>query len=281
MAPAKSADPKDLVNGAVLQCVEAASLGMPFEVWKTRMGRFREESTFTALQNVYKRAGITGFWQGTGPKMVESALKGAILLFSKEAILNSSKQAGIGQTASGFLAGAGGGICQTTVMGPCTFLVTAMVTGDKNTSIGGLIGKTWKEGGIKGFYPGGSAIAFRQASNWASRQGLTEWARGVIHSTRHAGKPETKLSKGEEAMAGCIGGALSCWNQPFEVARIQMQAAAAAGEPKVSMVQTLKTVVAQGGPQALFKGIIPRVCLGMWQTLFMVTGAKVLKPYML
>eukprot|EP00746_Dinoflagellata_sp_MGD_P122199 gnl/MRDRNA2_/MRDRNA2_57141_c0_seq1.p1 gnl/MRDRNA2_/MRDRNA2_57141_c0~~gnl/MRDRNA2_/MRDRNA2_57141_c0_seq1.p1 ORF type:complete len:309 (+),score=66.51 gnl/MRDRNA2_/MRDRNA2_57141_c0_seq1:82-927(+) len=281
MAPAKSANPKDLVNGAVLQCVEAASLGMPFEVWKTRMGRFREESTFTALVNVYKRAGITGFWAGTGPKMVESALKGAILLFSKEAILNSSQQMGVGKTASGFLAGAGGGICQTTVMGPCTFLVTAVVTGDKNTNVGSMAAGVWKEKGIKGFYPGGTAIAFRQASNWASRQGLTEWARGMIISTRHGGAPDYTLTKGEEAMAGCIGGALSCWNQPFEVARIQMQAAAAAGEQKASMVQTMKTVVAESGPQGLFKGIVPRVCLGMWQTLFMVTGAKVLKPYML
>lgn len=280
MAPAKSADPKDLANGAVLQCVEAATLGMPFEVWKTRMGRFREESTMTAFVNVYKRGGATAFWQGTSAKMVESASKGAILLFSKEAILNASIGAGVSPTMSGFLAGAGGGICQTTVMGPCTFLVTAVVTGDKNTSLVGMSSKVWAEQGIKGFYPGGSAIAFRQATNWASRQGLTEWARGMIHSYRHGGKPEEKLTNAEEAMSGCIGGALACWNQPFEVARIQMQAAAAAGEPKQSMVQTFKSVVAEGGPQALFKGIVPRVGLGMWQTLFMVTGAKVLKPYM-
>mmetsp|Transcript_1558 Transcript_1558/g.3311 ORF Transcript_1558/g.3311 Transcript_1558/m.3311 type:complete len:87 (+) Transcript_1558:1271-1531(+) len=41
---------KDIRNGAVLQCLEAASLGMPFEVWKTRMGRFRNENTFTAFR---------------------------------------------------------------------------------------------------------------------------------------------------------------------------------------------------------------------------------------
>ena len=47
-APPSSAtasyDPKwqALRMGATLQCVEAATLGMPFEVWKTRMGRFRE-----------------------------------------------------------------------------------------------------------------------------------------------------------------------------------------------------------------------------------------------
>jgi len=282
MAPAKSADPKDLVNGAVLQCVEAATLGMPFEVWKTRMGRFRNEGTLQALNGVYQRAGVQGFWQGTSAKMVESALKGAILLFSKEAILGSCSNAGISPTMSGFIAGAGGGICQTTVMGPCTFLVTAAVTGEKGMSLTGKASEVWKAKGIKGFYPGGSAIAFRQASNWASRQGLTEWARGILLKRKAGdGVMNPSLTKWEEAASGCVGGALSCWNQPFEVSRIQMQAAAAANEAKLSMVDTMKLVVKQDGPLGLYKGIVPRVCLGMWQTLFMVTGAKVLKPYML
>lgn len=280
MAPAASADPRDLFNGAVLQCLEAASLGMPFEVWKTRMGRNRNEGTVEAFMNVYKRAGIGGFWQGTSAKMVESATKGAILLFAKEAILSSAKQSGIGDTPAGFIAGAGAGVAQTTVMGPCTFLVTAKVTGGPDTSIAATASSTWKSHGLKGFYPGGSAIAFRQASNWASRQGLTEWARGMMFTYRHDGNRQEKLSKGEEIASGCIGGALSCWNQPFEVARIQMQAAAAAGEEKRSMVQTFGLVVKEQGPKGLFKGIVPRVCLGMWQTLFMVTGAKVVKQYL-
>lgn len=45
MVASSSLSPMDLVTGAVLQCVEAATLGMPFEVWKTRMGRHREETT--------------------------------------------------------------------------------------------------------------------------------------------------------------------------------------------------------------------------------------------
>jgi Mitochondrial carrier protein len=80
---------KDLGAGAVLQCLEALTLGMPFEVWKTRMGRFREESTVRAFVNVYKAGGgglpgVASFWAGLGPKMIESASKGAVLLWSKE-----------------------------------------------------------------------------------------------------------------------------------------------------------------------------------------------------
>eukprot|EP00397_Hematodinium_sp_SG-2012_P050634 GEMP01058955.1.p1 GENE.GEMP01058955.1~~GEMP01058955.1.p1 ORF type:complete len:288 (+),score=51.26 GEMP01058955.1:22-864(+) len=274
-----SADPRDLFNGAVLQCVEAATLGMPLEVWKTRMGRFRNENSIEAFQNVYRRAGIGGFWRGTSAKMVESASKGAILLFAKESILSAMVGAGQGQVLSGIVAGAGAGACQTTVLGPCTFIVTAVVTGDKNMSITRKIKDTWRAHGVKGFYPGGLAIALRQSTNWASRQGFTEYIRGKAKERIH-GDRNANLTNVQEAMCGLLGGALSTWNQPFEVARIQMQAAASAGEPKVGLVTTLSTVVREYGPQGLFKGIVPRIMLGMWQTVFMVSGAKVLKQYL-
>jgi len=102
MAPlGKNASPQDLFNGAVLQCVEAATLGMPLEVWKTRMGRFRAETTVEAFKNVYTEGGLGAFWRGTSAKMVESASKGAILLFSKEAIANSLLASGVSQTTTG------------------------------------------------------------------------------------------------------------------------------------------------------------------------------------
>jgi hypothetical protein len=161
-------------------------------------------------------------------------------------------------------------------MGPCTFIITAMVTGSKDVTAMGMISKTWSEKGIKGFYPGGSAIAARQASNWASRQGFTEFFRDKLALYRH-GDAKAKLSKGEEAMAGVMGGTVSTWNQPFEVARIQMQAAAAEGKPALSMPTVMMNVVKESGVSGLFQGIVPRIGLGIWQTLFMVTGAKMLK----
>ena len=209
-------DPKDLATGALLQCIEAATLGMPFEVWKTRMGRFRSEGSVEAAINVYKRAGIGGFWQGTGMKMIESASKGAVLLFAKEGILNTMNKSGVNPTLAGIVAGAGGGIAQVSVMGPCTFVVTAVVTGSKDVSPVTLLQKTFAEKGIRGLYPGGSALAFRQASNWASRQGFTEFVRSKAKVMLH-GDANAKLTKGQEACCGVVGGTLATWNQPFEV----------------------------------------------------------------
>ena len=166
MSPPAGKGPQDMALGAALQCVEAATLGMPFEVWKTRMGRFRNETTMEAFWNVHKSGGVSAYWAGCAPKMVESASKGAVLLWSKETILSSCLSLNIDPVVSGVIAGAGGGVCQTSVMGPMTFLVTAKVTGDKNVSTMTRVRDTFATKGISGFYSGSSAVAFRQATNW-------------------------------------------------------------------------------------------------------------------
>ena len=96
---------KNIRNGAVLQCCEAITLGMPLEVWKTRMGRMRSETTMEAFWNIQKQGGgglmgYSAFWKGTAPKMVESASKGAVLIYAKEAISESCGAVGIGAVTS-------------------------------------------------------------------------------------------------------------------------------------------------------------------------------------
>eukprot|EP00041_Stephanoeca_diplocostata_P012354 m.207214 g.207214 ORF g.207214 m.207214 type:complete len:216 (-) comp18922_c1_seq2:1002-1649(-) len=171
-------------NGALLQMVEAATLGMPFEVWKTHMAANRTQTTVQAFRTIYEKGGPKAFWAGTSAKMVESASKGAVLMLSKELIKDQCLSSGISPTYAGFISGAGGGVCQVSVMGPCTFLVTSMVTGTK--SMGEQIRTTWSSNGIRGFYPGGVAIAFRQASNWASRQGFTDAVREGMKKCVHS-----------------------------------------------------------------------------------------------
>ena len=46
-----------LTTHAATRCMEAITLGMPFEVWKTRMGRFRNETTLQAFKGVYETGG--------------------------------------------------------------------------------------------------------------------------------------------------------------------------------------------------------------------------------
>lgn len=153
--------------------------------------------------------------------------------------------------------------------------MTAAVTGGKSTNALVLARETYKKSGIRGFYPGGSAIAFRQASNWASRQGLTEFVRIRMRRTKYADET-AKLTKGDEALCGVIGGAMSSWNHPFEVARIEMQARANTGQSTLSMMGVFRMVLKEHGPLGLFQGVIPRIGLNIWQTLFMVSLVHVI-----
>jgi len=112
MVAAKTLDARDLLTGGVLQCLEAATCGMPFEVWKTYMGTYRNEGTIQAFKSIYAKGGVGAFWKGWQPKMVESFLKGGILLFSKDAIIRGSLGLGLGEVSAGILGGFGGGVCQ-------------------------------------------------------------------------------------------------------------------------------------------------------------------------
>lgn len=188
---------------------------------------------------------------------------------------------------AGALAGAGGGAAQTVVIAPLTYVVTAAVTGAPRADgsrepLGATIARTYATSGVKGFYPGGSAIALRQMTNWASRQGFTEWARGAVVTMTHGADapPDARLTPAQEIAAGVVGGTLACWNHPIEVARIEAQARANAGEPPLSIGGIWASIVRERGPAGLFKGIVPRAFLGVWQTLCMVSGVKMIQSYL-
>ena len=230
-----------------------------------------------SFRAIYSQGGASAFWAGLQPKLVESFLKGAVLLFSKEAIIRNCQALGMNDVLSGLVGGFGGGVAQVSVVGPCTFLVTASVTGDKSISITQRIVQTYRTRGIGGFYHGGTALMLRQGSNWASRQGFTDAIRMWFLRRHHEAKP--KLSAWEEATAGIIGGALSTWNQPFEVLRIEAQAAAAKGLPPRNIVVTARDIVKESGIGGLFQGILPRMGLCVGQTFFMITVPYMLKGY--
>ena len=70
--------------------------------------------------------------------------------------------------------------------------------------------------GIGGLYKGVNAVAMRQMTTWASRIGITRLNESVLR--RMLGKSQdSPLSASQKVFSSCVGGAISCWNQPFEV----------------------------------------------------------------
>ncbi|GAW83614.1 mitochondrial carrier protein [Plasmodium gonderi] len=327
---------KDIINGSILHCLETATLGMPLEVWKTRMCVYRNENTIKAFGNIYNK-GFGQFYAGFYAKLVESASKGGVLLISKEQMIRFCNDLNVNKTTSGFIGGATGGICQSFVMTPCTFFITASI--DKKINYKEKIFDIFKNTGFTTLYKGNSAMCLRQGTNWASRQGLTEWVRNFfIESKRRkveenchigwksdekigrengfksdekinartivqnqiinkneqidnitiASKDVHLLNQGrdtsydlnatEELLCGVLGGALSVWNNPFDVIRVYMQNNAN-NNIKLTFSQSFVNLYKEGGILYLYKGVIPRCILCIWQTLFMVTGIKILNKY--
>lgn len=74
--------------------------------------------------------------------------------------------------------------------------------------------------GIRGVNKGVNAVALRQITGWSSRMGISKAAEGPIRKLKGKGKTD-KLTVGEKIAASTVGGALSCWNQPFEVSKLK------------------------------------------------------------
>jgi hypothetical protein len=125
--------------------------------------------------------------------------------------------------------------------------------------------------GIRGINKGVNAVAIRQVTNWGSRFGLSRVAENGIR--KMMGKEHGEgLTVVEKISASAIGGGLSAWNQPIEVIRVEMQSKKEdPNRPKKMTVgNTAKYIYSSNGLKGLYRGVTPRIGLGVWQTVCMV-----------
>ena len=172
-----------------------------------------------------------------------------------------------------------GGIAQAyATMGFCTCMKTVEITKHKIAAAGVKPPGTWatfmdiyRKEGIRGINKGVNAVAIRQTTNWGSRFGLSRLAeQGIRNAT---GKEEgQKLGSFEKILASGLGGGLSAWNQPIEVIRVEMQSKTEdPNRPKnLTVGKTLKYIYNNNGLKGLYRGVTPRIGLGVWQTICMV-----------
>ncbi|KAG0904620.1 hypothetical protein G6F34_000034 [Rhizopus arrhizus] len=222
----KSISYKNLLLGAALNMFETSTLGQPFEVMKTQMAANRGQPMLKGLQAIYSRGGILGFYQGLIPwAWIEASTKGAVLLFTASELEYRAVAAGASPFLAGIVGGMGGGIAQAySTMGFCTFMKTVEVTRQKSAgteSTFSIAAKIYKREGIRGMNKGVNAVALRQCTNWASRFGIARFAEDAIVKLRHGEKAQA--SGVDKMLASAAAGALSCWNQPLEVIRVEMQ----------------------------------------------------------
>jgi len=226
-----------------------------------------------------------GLYQGLIPwAWIEASTKGAVLIFTASEVETATLGMAISPAAAGLLGGMSGGIAQAyATMGVTTCMKTAEITRQKTAASGvkppstmALFMDMYRREGIAGVNKGVNAVAVRQCTNWGSRMGFARLAETGIRRIR--GKTEAdSLGAMDKILASSIGGALATWNQPIEVVRIEMQsmvknAAANVNRPaKLTMLNTLGFIYKENGMRGLYRGVTPRIGLGVWQTICMVS----------
>jgi hypothetical protein len=172
-----------------------------------------------------------------------------------------------------------GGLAQAyATMGFCTCMKTVEITqhklaaqGIKPPSTFATFADIYRKEGIRGINKGVNAVAIRQVTNWGSRFGLSRLAENGIRKMTNKENGE-RLSAIERVTASALGGGLSAWNQPIEVIRVEMQSKTVdPNRPKnLTVGKALKYIYSQNGVKGLYRGVTPRIGLGVWQTVCMV-----------
>lgn len=129
---------------------------------------------------------------------------------------------------------------------------------------------------------------FQRCRGWAYRltmlsMGFARLAENTIRDVRGKGEND-KLGAMDKILASSIGGALATWNQPIEVVRVEMQSMAKATEnvnrpQKLTVFNTLAFIYKENGLKGLYRGVTPRIGLGIWQTVCMVSFADYVKAW--
>ncbi|CEP20733.1 YHM2 [Cyberlindnera jadinii] len=271
----------NILLGAGLNLAEVTTLGQPLEVIKTTMAANRSLSLLQSAKLVWSRGGLFGFYQGLIPwAWIEASTKGAVLLFVSAEAEYQFKKVGASNFVSGIGGGIVGGVAQAYLtMGFCTCMKTVEITRSKQAAVEGAVQQTslqvfkdiYKKEGIKGINKGVNAVAIRQMTNWGSRFGFSRLAEDLIKKATGK-KEDDKLGALEKIAASAIGGGLSAWNQPIEVVRVEMQSKTNdPNRPKnLSVVGAAKYIYQHNGLSGLYRGVAPRIGLGIWQTIFMV-----------
>ncbi|KAI0479076.1 mitochondrial dicarboxylate carrier protein [Xylariaceae sp. FL0804] len=279
----------NLLLGAGLNLFEVTTGGQPLEVVKTTMAAHRGDSFASALSRVWARGGVLGFYQGLIPwAWIEASTKGAVLLFVASEAEYYARKAGASEFGGGIAGGITGGVAQAyATMGFCTCMKTVEITQHKQAAAGVKPQSTfatfmdiYRREGVRGINKGVNAVAIRQMTNWGSRFGLSRLAEQGIRRARGKEHGE-KLGVGEKILASALGGGLSAWNQPIEVIRVEMQSKKEdPNRPKKMTVgNTFRYIYQTNGLRGLYRGVAPRIGLGVWQTVCMVAFGDMAKAY--
>ena len=251
-----------LLRGACLRIASDFAGGTVFENIKTRVTTSNETMTEAAANIVRNGGGLHALWSGSSTRCIEGFFVGAVFMLGSTLTKQRLRAMGTPPTLTALGGGLVGGIGQALVMTPAGMVFTNLnvqrTAGNNHVNAWTVSRRIVQEQGWRGMYSGFRPMALRQASNWASRAGLTEVARSVLGLQKYGIVGEIG--------SGILGGVGSCWNTPIEMVRVSTQ----------TITGYWRDIYQQEGPKGLFRGVSPRALQAVWQTCFMVVVPNVM-----
>lgn len=242
---------RNLLSGAFLRVSSDILAGTPLESIKCRVTT-TFDGPIQATRNIVNEGGFWALWAGTPSRTVEGMLLGAVYILGSSITKNRMQALGASPVACSLCGGLVGGVAQSIVMTPAGMVFTSLNVnqgkkGYENDNAITVTRRILKEKGVMGMYYGVKPMAMRQASNWATRSGLTEVCRTAL-------KLQNYGVMGEIA-SGAIGGIGSLWNTPIETIRVLIAKDVSMGKPTGSMGQYWSDIVEEQGYPGLFREI--------------------------
>ncbi|KAI9724785.1 MAG: hypothetical protein M1812_000061 [Candelaria pacifica] len=262
----------------------------PIDLVKTRMqnqrsqrvGEMLYKNSIDCVKKVVRNEGFTGLYSGVLPQLVGVAPEKAIKLTVNDLIRTRFSEKGTGKIWWPYeiLAGGSAGACQVVFTNPLEIVkIRLQVQGEIAKNVEGVPKRSamWivKNLGLVGLYKGASACLARDVPFSAI------YFPTYNHLKRDffGESPNKKLGILQLLTAGAIAGMPAAYlTTPFDVIKTRLQVEARKGETKyTSLRHCARTVYAEEGFKAFFKGGPARILRSSPQFAFTLAGYEVLQ----
>ncbi|KAJ9445105.1 Citrate/oxoglutarate carrier protein [Diplonema papillatum] len=286
---------RDFWVGYGCEVVMTATFGQPLDVVKTRIADSGgNKGILRTAAWVVRGEGVSGLYRGLFPWVFVEPLTGGVLtvvnLWAHERLApcaaSLAARADLSPAAAfaahHALSGAAAGVAQGVCIQPILRARTAEITRPRDgRSAQAYLSDLVRKEGTRCLFRGGVPILLRQATNWASRFGISKYAETRLCSAKRTSPSQScPLSLADRALCSLLGGVLSCWNHPLDVIGVVMQSKRT--DPRASrgtFTSAARYVYATSGLVGFSRGLGPRVLLSSWATVCMVFGVGLVRTY--
>jgi solute carrier family 25 phosphate transporter 23/24/25/41 len=215
--------------------------------------RSRQSVVIEGLRQIYREAGVRGYFRGNGTNAVKGSSELSIRFFTYERLKSwfSDRADGVLSTKERFMAGAGAGLISQIAIYPLEVLKTRLGVESQHKSVIGCIRHVVQQGGIAGLYRGLPA----------SCVGIVPYCGIDLTAYALLKDAYAKRFSTDAPVAAMLGFGIvssSCAQAvvyPLAVAKTRLQLQT----HKIGMVRCVTQIVRQEGVRGLYKGLFVNI----------------------